>query len=150
MVFQAHNVATRVQALALYEEGIAVKCIMEITGLSRSTIYDLRKKARERGYDPTVSHVILLKYVEDAPRSGRPRKATEEKTAGLLDHVRKDRTGREKSTQELGELIGVSARTAHWILRNAGLIKRKLTWKPGLTPAMHSGTSIGLWRTGRM
>jgi transposase len=136
MVFQAHDIATRVQALALYEEGITIKRIMEITGLSRSTIYDLRKKARKRGYDPTVSRIILLKYVEDAPRSGRPTKATEEQKAELLDHVRKDRTGREKSTAELGELIGVSPRTAHRILRNAGLVKRKPTWKPGLTPAM--------------
>jgi transposase len=136
MVYQAFDIATHVQALALFEEGITIKHIIEITGLFRHSIYDLRKRAQQRGYNPTVSRVILMKYIEDAPRSGRPKKATEEKAAELLNHVRKDRIGREKSTAELGELIEVSARTAHWILRNAELVKQKPTWKPGLTPAM--------------
>jgi transposase len=79
MVFKQHDLAVRIQALALAEEGIATKRIREITGLSRKTLYNLKKKAQERGYNPAQSRSLKMEYVEDAPRSGRPKVVTEEK-----------------------------------------------------------------------
>jgi hypothetical protein len=32
----------------------------------------LKKKTKERGYNPEVSKIILLSYIEDVPRSGKP------------------------------------------------------------------------------
>ncbi|KAI9776974.1 MAG: hypothetical protein M1839_009118 [Geoglossum umbratile] len=74
MVFKQHDLAVRIQALALVEEGVTVKRVMELTGLARATVYDLKRKTRQRGYDPAVSRVLKMEYVEDAPRSGRPKK----------------------------------------------------------------------------
>lgn len=71
---QNHSVALRIQALALFEEGIAVERVKDITGMSRSAIFRLRQTARARGYDPNVSRELKEEYVQDAPRSGRPRK----------------------------------------------------------------------------
>ena len=136
MPFKKHDLAVRIQALALVEEGITVKRVMEITSLSRRTIFDLKKKARERGYNPAQSRTLKIEYVEDASRSGRPKEVIEEKKQELLDYVRKNHENREKSSEELGWLIGVSARTAHRILHKAGMTKRKPTWKPGLTQEM--------------
>ena len=67
-----HDDGTRLQALALAEAGIAVKIVTAITGISRSTISRLQKQARVRGYDPNQSKKLLLSYVTDNPRSGRP------------------------------------------------------------------------------
>jgi hypothetical protein len=41
-------------------------------------IYQLCSTVIARGYDLTTSSKLLLAYVEDAPQSGRPKKATEE------------------------------------------------------------------------
>ena len=75
---------------------------MEITSLSRRTIFDLKKKARERGYNPAQSRTLKIEYVEDASRSGRPKEVIEEKKQELLDYVRKNHENREKSSEELG------------------------------------------------
>ena len=88
MVFKQHDLAVRIQALALVEEGIAVKRVTELTGLARATVYDLKKKARQRGYDPTISRILKMEYVEDAPRSGRPKLATEANRNKVVEHVR--------------------------------------------------------------
>ena len=67
-----HEAGTRLQALALVEAGMQPKIVEQFTGIHTSTISKLRKKARERGYDPAVSKKLLLKYVADGARSGRP------------------------------------------------------------------------------
>ncbi len=46
--------------------------VMKITGLTSKTLYNIRKKAIDRGYDPKVNTKILASYVQDEPRSGRP------------------------------------------------------------------------------
>ena len=38
-----HDNAVCIQALALAEEGITIKQVMEITGLARRTIFNLKK-----------------------------------------------------------------------------------------------------------
>ena len=70
----SHDVAQRVQALTLVEFGVHPTVVAQVAKLSVSQIYRLRQKARQRGFDPAVSPVILLSYVTDAPKSGRPRK----------------------------------------------------------------------------
>ena len=80
---QNHSVALRIQALALFEEGVPVERVKEITGMSRSAIFRLRQTARSRGYDPNVSRELKEEYVQDAPRSGRPRKDAERKQGEL-------------------------------------------------------------------
>ena len=50
--------------------------------------------------------------------------------------MRKNQDNREKSSDELGWLVGLPGRTAYQILREAKLKKRKPTWKPGLTQEM--------------
>ena len=59
-----HDVGVRVQALSLFEFGVPIAQIMDLTNVSKSTLYDLRKNAIARGYDSSTSKKILLKYVE--------------------------------------------------------------------------------------
>jgi transposase len=106
MSLKQHDIAVRIQALALAEEGIKVARITEITGLSRRTIFYLKKRARDRGYDPARSRVLKMEYVEDAPRSGRPRVAAGEKDGELLGHVGSDDEGGVRSAEEFGRLVG--------------------------------------------
>ena len=46
---------------------------------SERTVKRLQQKARDRGFDPSVSQIVQISYVEDNTRSGRPRKADEAK-----------------------------------------------------------------------
>lgn len=69
-----HDLGTRVQALALLEASVPQPEITAITGIAKSSLYSLRRNAINRGYDPKVDRRILLRYVVDGPRSGRPRK----------------------------------------------------------------------------
>lgn len=69
-----HTTAQRLQALALVEYGIPAKTVAKICEMSHQTVYAMKKKARQRGYDPDVSRVLKEEYVIDAPRSGQPLK----------------------------------------------------------------------------
>ena len=102
MVAKSHDAGTRVQALALAEYGAPTKVVADLTGLSTRSINRLRKTARERGYDPEKSKIILTEYVADAPRSGRPKTGTPDKEEAVLNTVKKDCScyGREMSTAE--------------------------------------------------
>ncbi|KAI9888893.1 MAG: hypothetical protein M1814_006182 [Vezdaea aestivalis] len=65
-----YSIAQRAQALTLLE----IKPVAEVmtrTGMGRQTLYDLKRKAIERGYD--ANKPLLDEYVVDAPRSGRPK-----------------------------------------------------------------------------
>ena len=44
----------------------------------------LQQKARSRGYDPETSKILKLAYVVNALRTGRPKVATEEKSAEIV------------------------------------------------------------------
>ncbi|KAF2473047.1 uncharacterized protein BDR25DRAFT_177460, partial [Lindgomyces ingoldianus] len=84
---------------------------------------------------------LLDVHVQDAPKSGAPRKRTPLFDIELAEKVRKDRFSREKSTYQLeyefrqqGREIGS---TSIWSsLKEQGFKKVKLTKKPGLTPQM--------------
>ena len=63
--------------------------------LLTSTINRIYAKAIERGFDPNIRPMIIKdEWVEDAPRSGRPRKHTLENTEKVIAKVCKDRYGR--------------------------------------------------------
>ena len=130
------DVATRAQALALAEEGVSVTRVVQLSGMSRSSIYRLQKTARVRGYGPTISRQILNQLVQDAPRSGRPKEITALQEEALIEQVQRDRFGREMTAAQLGFDVGVSAMSAWRILRSYEMRKRKATRKPGLTEEM--------------
>lgn len=73
---QSKNIdaGTRLQALALAEHGVPRHIITSLTSVTSPTIGRYQRQARDRGYNPDISHALLLSYVVDKPRSGRPRK----------------------------------------------------------------------------
>jgi len=134
-----HNNGPCVQALTLLSKGFKPDEIKADTGLSKSTIYDLQKKALSRGYDPSKDRKILIAYVEDAPKVGRPKKCTLEVEEAVIKTISKNSTTRELSTQKIADMVsplakgGISARSIHRILRRQGYKPVKPTQKPGLT-----------------
>jgi hypothetical protein len=70
---QEHSMAVRIQALALAEASISSERILEITGIDPKTLAGLRKLARDRGYDPSISMQLKEEYVVDPPNTNRPR-----------------------------------------------------------------------------
>lgn len=68
-----HSTAVRIQALALAEASISFERIQEITGMDPKVLAGLRRLARERGYDATVSMQLKEEYVLDPPNNSRPR-----------------------------------------------------------------------------
>ena len=111
-----YSLAQRIQALTLLSEGYHHKVVEVKTGVKQRAQSALKKKAFERGFDPVVDPRILEFYVVDGERSGRPKEVTEEVKAGLLENVRSDRSGREKSSEVLAYEAGVSPSTALNIL----------------------------------
>ena len=77
-----HSIAQRLQALALAEYGIEEKIAAAQAGLYNITLVKrLRKKARERRFDPIASSILKEEYIVDTGRSGRPRILTPAKEA---------------------------------------------------------------------
>jgi hypothetical protein len=68
-----HSNAVRIQALALAEASISYERIHEVTGIDPKVVAGLRKLARERGYDPSISMQMKEEYVSDPPNTNRPR-----------------------------------------------------------------------------
>lgn len=151
-----HSIEARIQALTLIDSGHHVDEASAITGISRSVIYALRRKAKERGYDPAISRIIKTEYVVDASRKGRPKVITVSLEQQVLGIVQKDRNGRERTCKDLAAEFGVSDMTIWRILKKNGLRKRKPSMKPGLTEAMkearlqfclqHRHLGIEFWR----
>ena len=55
-------------------------------------------------------------YFTDVPRAGRLKAITEESTAEVLETVRKNREGREKTAKELGFIASITETSALRIL----------------------------------
>jgi hypothetical protein len=120
----------------LLEEGVPIARFMEVSGMSKASIYRLQKSALARGYDPKVDPHIKEEYVIDVPRAGRPKVTNEADEANIIHHVQETRAGRESTCAQLGHQFGVSAMTIDRILRAQKMGKRKPSWKPWLTDAM--------------
>lgn len=134
-----HDYETRLQALTLLEMNVPIAQIQEITGIPKRTIYDYRKTTIQRGYNSQESKKLVLAYIEDAARSGRPPKATEEVKQTVVGVLEKNSTTRQLSTQALTNIVNkslgkpISARTTYNILRSYGYSNYKPMYKPGLT-----------------
>lgn len=127
------------QALALVEYGIPPGHASHTTKISVKTIQRLRRQARARGYDPAVSSVLKLEYVEDAPRSGRPPKLNPELEDTIVASFVGEgiRDGEEKVTKaQVAEATGVSTTTIRRVLASRGIVFEQ---KPG-SHAMEDGT----------
>ena len=57
---------TRARILLLLDEGRKEQELTELLGVSRGTVYNVRKKYQQKGQAP------ILELLHDAPRSGRP------------------------------------------------------------------------------
>ena len=136
MTHTYHDVGERIQALTLLEFGWKPSEIAKILPFSVRHIYRLRKLAIERGYNPAESRSILIQYVQDAPKAGRPLKATKEKEEEIEKTITLDRYAREKTLNQLGNDIGLLANTILRILKRLGYRKCKPSMKPGLTQEM--------------
>ena len=138
------DIATRALVVTLKSPigGKTTAEIAEKTGLKVRTINDIYARAIQRGFEPNhLPLVIRDEWLEDAPRSGRPLKQTEETATAIVKKVRLDQYRREKSCADLaGDLsqdgINISAMTVWRILKKMGFRKTKPTRKPGLTKQM--------------
>ena len=77
----------KIQALTLISTGIKVPQVKSLVNISESQLYRLKKKAIERGWGGLQTSPILLSYVLDAPRSGRPTVCTPKVLTGINDYV---------------------------------------------------------------
>ena len=100
--------ALRVQALTMLTMGYTCKDVAHMTKMSVRSLRYLQKKASDRGYDPSTDIRILIDYVQDGERTGRPKEISEETEEAILTSVSKDRNGREKSTEILAFEAGIS------------------------------------------
>src|SRR5262249_9659042 len=112
--------------------------VSQKTGIPVWTCRHIRRKAKERGFDPQKDPRILEHYVEDGYRPGRPKEITQEVENQILQSVRQDRAGREKSSEVLAYEADISSTSALRILRKNGLSNVKPTRKPGLTAAQRA------------
>jgi transposase len=103
-----HSIVLRTQALTLLTAGYTYRQTSEITGIPQPTLENIKKRARERGYDPAVDPRIREEYVADAKRAGRPG-IPEEIKQQLVNNVQKDRNSREKSTEVLAFEVSISS-----------------------------------------
>ena len=128
-----YDSAIRAQIMALRAYGISAAEIREITQISERTIRDIYRRVIDRGFNPRSSPLVLNTHVDDASYPGRPSKQTEDTKNLILEKVRCDRYGREKTCAYIAaEVGGVSAPTVWRILRASGLRKTKPTRKPRL------------------
>jgi hypothetical protein len=136
------QIAIRIQALALIEEGVPIRRVMEATGMAKSSIFRLRKTARERGYDPDESRQLKEEYVDDATRSGRPRSMTEEQRQSVVQRVREQREGKWAGDEaapplthkKLSQEFNVSKVTIRRLLRVSGIESLQPPPKPKPAP----------------
>jgi transposase len=80
-----HSITLRAQALTFLGIGYTYAKTSEITGIPAGTLKDLKKRARDRGWDPAVDPRMRDEYVADAKRSGRPSKSSDETNQQLTE-----------------------------------------------------------------
>jgi hypothetical protein len=68
-----HSIGARIQALSFLELNMPQFEITARTGISKSWIYKLRKKALANGWNPEILGIVEVSYIEDSLRSGRPK-----------------------------------------------------------------------------
>jgi transposase len=136
------DIALRAQVISMkiYTHKTSEQIAREV-GISKATVNRIYAKAIERGFDH-ANPILADEYVQDGPRSGRPRTSDLAKDIAI-SKVQRDRYGREKSCADIaGELslegLEISATSIWRILKTAGYNKTKPTRKPGLTKKMRA------------
>ena len=130
------DIGIRIQCLALFESGIPIDTIATMLHIEKAAIYRFRRTAKKRGYDPEKSKAILLSYLVDAPRSGRPTVCTPEVINKVITNVTANVECRASSSSTIGARVGISRSTTWRLLKSQGFRNVKRTMKPGLTTAM--------------
>ena len=110
---------TKIQALTLLFDGKSRQEIAEATAISQSNLSRLKKKALERGYDPTAKfRPLLLQHVVDDPRPGRPKIILPElEEAVKKSATMEDRSASQKTLVALAAEFGISATAVGRILK---------------------------------
>jgi transposase len=132
----------RAQCLTLLVEGYSHRGIEEKLGIPKSTQTRIKQRAFARGFCPEQDLRILNHYVEDGARSGRPKEISPAREQHLIDSVKLDRAGREKSSEVLAYDYIMSRSSALRILRSHGLSKVKPTRKPGLNAVQRASRLV--------
>jgi hypothetical protein len=70
--YERYGLALRIQCLTLFHASIPLHIICFKFYVLKSAVWQWNRIARAQGYDPDVSLILLVSYLEDAPRSGRP------------------------------------------------------------------------------
>ena len=102
-----YDIAARAQALTLHELGYSPQVIAEETRMTSRHVQNIITKAKERGYDPSVSRRIKDEYLVDAMRPSRPPKLSKEQEDALVAASKLDQYAREKSSTQLSAEFGV-------------------------------------------
>src|SRR5450432_4648176 len=130
-----HSIGARIQALTYLELGTPIFQIEAKTGIKKSQIYSLRKKALARGWNPTISTIIETYHVDDSFRSGRS-KISQELIDLIIGIVTKNSTTRGWSCIRVAYEASfksdtkVSSTTVWRILKENGYSSFKRTMKP--------------------
>src|SRR5258706_6691984 len=91
------DVGIRIQCLVYLEFGLHVDEIEKILGVHPSSIYRYRRTAIARGYNPAKSRQILLSYLQDAPKPGRPTVCTLEVVNQVITNAISTAEGRQSN-----------------------------------------------------
>jgi hypothetical protein len=86
-----YDIAQKIHCLVLITEGFSHQEITRKPGVKQQTQSNIKKKAFQHGFRPDIDPRILAHYVEDAPRSGRPKEISTDTEEALLQEVRADR-----------------------------------------------------------
>jgi hypothetical protein len=135
-----HSIGAWIQALTIFTtKGNTPTTFQEIwdqTKVSRASVYKIRTKAVSHGWKE--GSIIEIEYVDDAPRSRRPKTSTAT-TLFIIEVVTKNSTTRGWSCARIAQEVSstcrrqpVSASTVYRVLKENGYRVFKRIVKPGL------------------
>jgi len=104
--------------------------------MTQPNVSSIIAKAKERGWHPARDTPIYLELVTDKPRSGRPKKQTDDLKARIEERITSTKEGRRLTGAQISEEFDISEMTALRVLRELGFLRVKPTVKPGLIPDM--------------
>ena len=85
---RSHDYSTRAQAITLKILSAIYEQIQQQISIPRRTVLDIYARAIKWDFDPKAEHPIICDiHVQDAPRSGRVLKQTEEKKEEILSKI---------------------------------------------------------------
>lgn len=137
MTREEHSTEIRTQIVALVMVAkMKPQDVAMMLKIPQTSVYNIVKRAKSQGFDPTVNPRIEHEHVANLKRSGRPKTVTEEIEASVIASITKDRAGCEKSAEYLAFEAGISTISVLRLLKLNSFSKCKPTWKPGLTDDM--------------